>query len=396
MLRILLPFILFLILFAGIVLYVMQVPGLAIFTYGDITVELTLVGFVIGTCIGFAVLYLLLRLLGLAMNAPARIQTARSRHRQRNAARDTSRGLTRFASGDWAQSEKLLVRGAAHTHSTHINYLWAANAAQQSGNYEMRDRHLEQARKYMPGKQAALDILHAEFLQQQGLPEQVLACVEPHSGEISSNSKIASLFAGAYEQLQDWQQLARIIPDLKKNSNFDSGALARIQKNTVQGLLIAIGNGETAEDIEHLGARFSEVLVADDALAIAYVEALRVQGRHRAAATWAIDTLNRHWSPGLIRQYGLLEPADTTQALHQAEQWVTQHGEDAHLHLALGRLCKLAQLWGKAKTYLESSLSLEPLAETCAELAALHERLDETEAAHRYAKKGLDLATRVT
>ena len=396
MLRILLLFIVFLILFAGIVLYVMQAPGLAVFTYGDIAVELPLVGFVIGACIGFAALYLLLRLLGLVFNAPLRIQAARSRHKRRRAARDTSKGLTRFASGDWAQSEKLLVRGAEHADSTHINYIWAANAAQQASNYEMRDRYLEQAKKCMPGKQTALDILHAEFLLLQGQSEQVLTCVERYSGEIRSNSKIAGLFAGAYEQLQDWQQLARMIPDLKKNSHFDPDALARIQNNTVRGLLSAVVNGETAEDIERLGTRFRDVIAADDALAVAYIEALRTQGRHRTATALAADILNSHWSTGVVRQYGLLEPADTTRALHQAEQWMTRHDDDANLYLTLGRLCKRAQLWGKAKTYLESSLSREPLVETYAELAALHEHLDEAEAAHRYAKKGLGLATRVT
>ena len=45
MLRPLLVFMVFLALFAGIILYVMQAPGLAVFTYGDVMVELPLVRF---------------------------------------------------------------------------------------------------------------------------------------------------------------------------------------------------------------------------------------------------------------------------------------------------------------------------------------------------------------
>lgn len=393
MLRPLLIFMVFLTLFAGIILYIMQAPGLAVFTYGDVMVELPLVRFVVGASVAVVVLYLALRLLGLVFNAPLRLRAARSRRRQRKAAEETSQGLVKFASGDWRQAEKLLIRGASEARSAHINYIWAAHAAQQNGNYELRDQYLEQAEKSMPQKQAALDTLRAEFLLQQGLPEQGLACIESFSGKIANNSKIAGLFASAYEQLRDWQQLAGIIPDLEKNHGIRPETLEKIRKNTVCGLLEASKRGETAEDIEHLGKRFRSTITADDGLAVAYVKALRVQGRHRAAAALVTDMVDRHWSPGLVRQFGLLEHADVTSALQQAEQWIAQHDHDASLHLTLGRLCKRAELWDKAKNHLESSLDSEPLAETCAEIAALHEHLNETETAYRYMKKGLGLAT---
>lgn len=395
MLRPLLIFMVFLILFAGIILYVMQAPGLAVFTYGDVTIEMPLVRFVVGACVAVVVLYLALRLLGLVFNAPLRFRAARSRRRQRKAAVDTSQGLAKFASGDWLQAEKLLIRGAGEARSAHINYIWAARAAQQSGNHEMRDQYLEQAEKFMPDKQAMLDILRAEFLLQQGLPEQVLACIEPYSGKISNNSKVAGLFAGAYEQLRDWQQLAGIIPDLEKNRGIRPEVLEKIRKNTVCGLLEASRRGETAEDIEHLGRRFRSTITTDDTLAVAYVEALRAQGRHRAAAASVTDVLDSHWNPELVRQFGLLEHADANSALHQAKQWIAQHDHDAGLYLTLGRLCRRAELWDQAKNYLESSLDSEPLAETCTELAALHAHMNETETAYHYTKKGLDLATRI-
>ena len=396
MLRPLLIFMVFLTLFAGIILYVMQAPGLAVFTYGDVMVELPLVRFVVGAGVAVTVLYLALRLLGLVFNAPLRLRTARSRRRQRKAAEETSQGLVKFASGDWRQAEKLLIRGASEARSEHINYIWAARAAQQNGNHEVRDRYLEQAEKSMPEKQSILDILRAEFLLQQGLPEQSLACIEPFSGKIANNSKIAGLFASAYEQLHDWQQLAAIIPDLEKNHSIRPEILEKIRKNTVCGLLEASKRGETAEDIEHLGKRFRSTITADDGLAVAYVQALRAQGRHRAAAALVTDMLDSHWSPELVRQFGLLEHADATSALQQAERWIAQHDHDASLHLTLGRLCKRAELWDKAKNYLESSLDSEPLAETCAELADLHEHLNESETAYHYTKKGLGLATRTT
>ena len=397
MLRALLVFIIFLILFAGIVLFVVQAPGQVIFTYGDTTIELPLIGFVIGIGIVFALLYLLVRLLNLVVHMPMRIHAARSRRRQRMSEQGTRKGLSCFVSGDWASSEKLLARAAEHASHPYINYLLAAQAAQRYGNEETCNHHLGQAEKCIPAKQkAALDILHAEFLLQQGQPEQALSCIEPHCGEIRSNPKVAGLLAAAHEQLEDWQQLERILPDLKKNPHFDRTELENFQNKTVRGLLAAVRSGKTAEDVEQLGARYKEVIRNNHTLAVAYVETLLDQDRLRPAAALSLEILNHHWNPELVRLYGLMKHADVTRALQQAEQWTVQHDQDPTLHLTLGRLCRQAQLWGKAKSHLESSLIRKPLAETYSELAELHEHLDESEAAQDCSKKGLLLATRAT
>ena len=393
MLRTLLLFIFFITVFTGIVLYLMQAPGSASFTYGELTIELPLVKFAIALFIVFVIFYLLFRILGWLFNAPKHIQAVAARHKQHRAIEDTKEGLTKFILGDWAQAEKLLLRGADNTDTACINYIWAANAAHQSGDYAARDRHLGMAKKCTPAAHSALNVLQAELLLSQGMPEQALASISQQSNKIRSNPKIAKLFASAYQQLNDWQKLAAIIPDLKKAKNFDRQDLSRIQTQTLLGLLSA--NKDDSEDIEKLGSQFKKIILEDNELTIAYVEALRTQEKHAVAATLINHALEKNWNTNLVRQYGLLELDDPNHALKKAETWVETHSNDANLYLTLGRLCKRAQLWGKAKSYFESSLSRKPLAETYAELAVLHEHLDETDDAQRCAKKGLKLAAHV-
>ena len=371
----------------------MQAPGSASFTYGELTIELPLVKFAIALFIVFVIFYLLFRILGWLFNAPKHIQAVAARHKQHRAIEDTKEGLTKFILGDWAQAEKLLLRGADNTDTACINYIWAANAAHQSGDYAARDRHLGMAKKYTPAAHSALNVLQAELLLSQGMPEQALASISQQSNKIRSNPKIAKLFASAYQQLNDWQKLAAIIPDLKKAKNFDRQDLSRIQTQTLLGLLSA--NKDDSEDIEKLGSQFKKIILEDNELTIAYVEALRTQEKHAVAATLINHALEKNWNTNLVRQYGLLELDDPNHALKKAETWVETHSNDANLYLTLGRLCKRAQLWGKAKSYFESSLSRKPLAETYAELAVLHEHLDETDDAQRCAKKGLKLAAQV-
>ncbi len=395
MLRALIIFIFFLLVFAGLTFFLMQKPGFAVFNYGDLSIELPLVKFVIGLFIFFTILYFILRLLSFLFGAPKRIHQSVSRSKQQKAISTTKQGLTQFILGDWQKSEKLLLKGADNIDNACVNYIWAARSAHQAGDYETRDHHLSMAKECTPDAKAALNVLQAELLLDQGLPEQALASLNQQSNKIHSNPKIAMLFAAAYEQLNDWQKLATIIPDLKRTKGLDKQQLNKIERKTVQGLLSGNFNKLNADEAIKIGSQFKEVIAADHDLTVAYIEALCEQNKYTEAETLITKSLNDKWNSKLIYLYGLLELDDYSNALKNAEQWAKTQTNDANLYLTLGRLCKRAQLWGKAKSYFESSLSRKPLPEAYAELAALHEQLDEADDAYQCTKKGLKLAAKV-
>ena len=60
----------------------------------------------------------------------------------------------------------------------------------------------------------------------------------------------------------------------------------------------------------------------------------------------------------------------------------------------LGRLCARSQLWGKAKSYIEASLSLEQSFQAHIELARLHDSLGESDAARSHYEASLRLVER--
>jgi len=174
---------------------------------------------------------------------------------------------------------------------------------------------------------------------------------------------------------------------LKHVKSLDKQTFSRAEKLALGGLLQNPEN--CAED---LGMKFKESLLTDGDLTVKYVSALRMQGKHELAESVASTALNKQWCEKLAEQYGLIDLKDPSVALNKAEKWAEKHKDDASLHLTLGRICKKAQLWGKAKAYFESSLSRKPLAETYSELASLHEQLNEHEEAHKCSKKGLAVA----
>ena len=396
MLRIFVTFILFLILFSGITFLLIQKPGFAIFNYGEFYIEIPLVKFSAAVFAFIALFYALYKLLSLIYNAPSRIQFIAARKKDKKAFIDTKEGLTKYILGDWAGSTKLLLRGADNTNKTCINYIWAARAAHHSGDYEARDKYLGNAKDCTPSASAALNVLQAELLLDQGLPEQALASLNQQRDEVISNPKIAMLITQAYLKLNDWEKLFELLPKLKSSRRLGAHAIEDIKKQTALGLLKKCKQKNPSITVESLSARFEDIILSNDELTVEYIEALRTDRKHEKASSLIINLVDKNWNSNLVRQFGLLKFKDPNKALKKAEKWIDHHTDDANLYLTLGRLCKHAKLWGKSKAYFESSLSRKPLAETYAELATLHEQLNELKEANRCAKKGLMLAAKIS
>ena len=103
------------------------------------------------------------------------------------------------------------------------------------------------------------------------------------------------------------------------------------------------------------------------------------------------DALQRRWCDALVYAYGLIPSQNPISQLSRAERWLKHHSRNAVLLLTLGRLSIRSQLWGKARSYLEASLGIDPQAETYRERGALLERLNNQGAALDCYRKALTL-----
>jgi HemY protein len=92
-----------------------------------------------------------------------------------------------------------------------------------------------------------------------------------------------------------------------------------------------------------------------------------------------------------VRLFGLVEGQDASRQLKRAESWLALHPNDPDLLLAAARLCLRNELWGKARSYLESVLASRPTPEAYQEYGKLLSRLGETDAAAEAYRDGLDL-----
>jgi HemY protein len=104
------------------------------------------------------------------------------------------------------------------------------------------------------------------------------------------------------------------------------------------------------------------------------------------------DSLDANWDASLLALYAERAPKDARRHLLRAESWLREHPGEPLLLLALGRLCVQQELWGKASSYLEASLAVEPSHTAYLELATLLKRTGKAGEANAAYRKALDLA----
>ena len=78
--------------------------------------------------------------------------------KRRRARKQTEQALLKLAEGDYQQVEKLMSKNADHAEQPVVNYLLAAEAAQQRGDEARANQHLERASELASGDPIPVEI----------------------------------------------------------------------------------------------------------------------------------------------------------------------------------------------------------------------------------------------
>jgi HemY protein len=124
----------------------------------------------------------------------------------------------------------------------------------------------------------------------------------------------------------------------------------------------------------------------------ARIDASLSAGAHNKAEKLIRKALDKEWDAALIHRYGELRSDNVGALLRRAEGWLSERQEDADLLLVCGRLCVRNELWGKARSYLESSIAIRQTPAAYHQLGLLMQKLDEKDAATDAFAKGLTLS----
>ena len=195
----------------------------------------------------------------------------------------------------------------------------------------------------------------------------------------------------AYYRLEDWSHLSQILPKLRKYGRLDDATLTKWSLRVHQEHLESAADGET---VMIVWKKIPKDQRKDLGLLETYYRSLIRTGLHDKAEKDLATDLRREWRPELVRLFGIVNGSDAPRQLKKAENWLKTHGDDADLLLAAARLCLRNELWGKARSYLETVISIRPTPEAYQEFGLLLNQLGEGDAAADAYRVGLSLVAR--
>ena len=323
--------------------------------------------------------------------APRLIGEAAGRYRAGRAGQKLTRGMIEVAEGNFARGEKLLARAASTSDAPLFNYLQAARAAHLQGSDQRRDEWLKLAYEHTPAAANAVLLTQAELQLDRGQYEQALATLRRIDEDSRDHSYALALLGRLYFRLEDWEQLAALLPRLKKHGRVNQETLDKWSVRVYRESLESASNGDT---VVEAWKKVPKNLQGDPELLGAYFEGLIRGGLHEKAEKELAAALKANWRGPLVRLFGLVEGPNASKQLKRAEGWLAARGDDPDLLLAAARLCLRNELWGKARSYLESVITLRPTPEAYQEYGRLLNQLGEGDAAADAFREGLGLVAK--
>ena len=370
--------------------------GYVLFVYPPYRVELSLILFVLVALAGFALLYFAARLFYQVFALPARLREYRARRRQVRAQGALVASLQAFYEGRYLRAEKDAARAYDGGAAPGVAALLAARAAHRLRDFTGRDRWLARAEAVGEPMRIAQTLTRAELALEERDFQSARSLLRglPSAGakEAASQRMLLRAERGA----GNWEEVERMAARLAK-SDAISPALAEEARIQAAVELLKRDAGER----KALEARWRQ-LTEREQLHPRVAEAAARRASQLGATGLARDiienSLAREWSHALVLQYSelpALEPgersAEARKRIARAERWLQERPEDPALLTALGRLCVHAELWGKAQSYLEASLSLEESRGAHLDLARLAERLEREADAQRHYRRAAEL-----
>jgi HemY protein len=316
----------------------------------------------------------------------------RSRRLAEKARHSLEQGLIELSEGRFAKAEKMLLQQVEHNESALLSYLAAARAAQYQGAHDRRDEYIRRAHRSAPDADIAIGLTQAELQMDHNQFEQALATLNHLNALSPRHPYVLKLLAKTHCKLGDWDSLRALLPDVKKAGAITDEKLLALEIETWCGL---VSDRSKTGNIDVLTGLWDEIprnmkLIPE--IIEHYARELVKLHASGEAEQVLRDYLSNHWIESTVMLYSELDVMASEKQIDIVAQWLQDHQHNEHLLYALGKMCISRNLWGKARSYLEASLSVKPMPVTYLKLAQLLEdHMDERQLAQEYYRQGLHM-----
>jgi HemY protein len=364
--------------------------GYAILAVPPYRVELSLNFAILLGLAGFALGYVLLRLVVHTLRLPLHVRAFRARRRGEKGQAAMLAALRALFEGRYARAEKSAGEAYELGQAPALSALIAARAAGEMRQLERRDQWLARAENHDTDARQARLAVQASLLLDDRRYDEALEVLRELSESGPKRIATQRMLMKVHQRLGHWDEVRRLATALGKR-----GALAEVASTQLRITAQIEALRQQAGDAPGLAVcwqRTEDRLVPRVARIAAQL--FVALGDCRRAHEIVEAALEAEWSEDLILLYGECLGADVLTQIERAENWLKSRPRDRALLLTLGRLCLQQELWGKAQSYLEASLSEEPGRGAHVALAQLFDRIGRPEEANRHYRASADAKLR--
>ena len=362
--------------------------GYVAISFLGVLIEMSVVTLVLLILATFLLLWILVRLFRMRKLR----REAQAAKRDQRARLDLARGVLELAEGNWATAEITITRSARDNVQPAANYLIAARAADLQGAHERRAGWLRMAREAAPDEIAPVLVTQAEMQLKNGQFEAARETLRELDASGHQNPRGLLLLARLYRQSGEFEKLRALESKLRGARGVRAAAVDELMDQAYLEMLRLAAESGDAERLDRAWNDASKPATRRPDILLAYARGAMKYRNHEAAEKVLRDFLDDEWNDALAALYGELELPDPLEPLAVAEKWLRSRREDPVLLVSCARLSMRAELYGKARSYLETSLMIRRDPVTYQLLGSLLDELGEKEHAARVLHDGLAMA----
>lgn len=316
------------------------------------TLVISLRGQTINTSVAFALVLWLAVWFALwaivwLLRLPLRLWRRHTRNRARSR---LAAGLDALHQGQWQRAGNLLELAASEAPLRSVALLAARRAADARADHEASARLLTELATHHPIA-AALD--QAERLLAQNRAEEALAALKAVSNKPLPPRGL-QLQIEAQLRTGNAHDSGPLLTRLRQDKALPPAELADLEVRISAAILQGAGAADSLlQRWRALPARLQDLPV----IAGAFAQRAAVLGLEAEGGAALAQALGRHWDEHWVEQFSHLPNASGQSWLSSCEHWLPSHSDSPALLVALGRLCRKQQLWGKAEDYLHRALA---------------------------------------
>lgn len=374
----------------GIALFARNSTGYVVIVSAPYRIELSLNLLVFLILAGYFAFYFLARLVSTLAAIPARVHAYREERTRSRLRQSLNDALLAFFQGRYASAEKSAASALLGDETKGVAAIIAARSAHELGRFNEREQFLDHAKgSTQELEQARLTTL-ADLLVSQGRHEEALAVLKDLSARDQRNLRLLRLRLQAEQALRQWDEMLATLSSLVK-----LGGIGPAEASTARRAAHLGNLNRKSHDPAALAAYWKQLpseTRLDPAVAATAARYHLALGGNAEAQAIVEQALEREWNSSLVALYGESAGTDAVPQIERAEKWLREHARDPALLLALGKLCMKQGLWGKAQSYIEASLALEPTHDGHMTLAALMEQIGKPQEAVQHFRRSAELA----